>query len=119
MVKSIRYVKDAFINAGSGVMDFVPTVEKLRPDILVVNEDGGSEEKRRFCEDHGIEYVVLQRVPHEIPGQAGNDENDRYEDYTGIVGWVDGAGEGVAEIADEFGFEEFGGGWESADVECG
>ena len=73
MVKSIRYVKDAFINAGSGVMDFVPTVEALKPDILVVNEDGGSEEKRRFCEEHGIEYVVLQRVPHEIPGQAGND----------------------------------------------
>ncbi len=63
MVKSIRYVKDAFINAGSGVMDFVPTVEALKPDILVVNEDGGNEEKKRFCEEHGIEYVVLQRVP--------------------------------------------------------
>lgn len=63
MVKSIRYVKDAFINAGSGVMDFVPTVEALRPDLLVVNEDGGSDEKRRFCEEHGIGYVVLKRVP--------------------------------------------------------
>lgn len=63
MVKSIRYVKDAFINQGSGIMDFVPTVEVLRPDILVVNEDGGNDEKRRFCEEHGIEYVVLQRVP--------------------------------------------------------
>lgn len=65
MVKSIRYVKDAFINAGSGVMDFVPTVEALKPDILVVNEDGGNDEKRRFCEEHGIAYVVLQRVPQE------------------------------------------------------
>ena len=65
MVKSIRYVKDAFINAGSGVMDFVPTVDMLKPDILVVNEDGGSEEKRRFCEERGIEYVVLTRDPHE------------------------------------------------------
>lgn len=64
MVKSIRYVKDAFINAGSGVMDFVPTVEMLHPDILVVNEDGGSEEKRKFCEEHGMEYVVLKRDPH-------------------------------------------------------
>ena len=63
MVKSIRYVKDAFINAGSGIMDFIPTVEALKPDILVVNEDGGSEEKRRFCQEHGIEYVVLKRVP--------------------------------------------------------
>ena len=65
MVKAIRYVKDAFINAGSGIMDFIPTVEALKPDILVVNEDGGNEEKRRFCEEHGIEYVVLKRVPQE------------------------------------------------------
>ena len=65
MVKSIRYVKDAFINAGSGVMDFVPTVEALKPDVLVVNEDGGNEDKRQFCKEHGIEYVVLQRVPQE------------------------------------------------------
>ena len=66
MVKSIRYVKDAFINAGSGVMDFIPTVEALRPDILVVNSDGGSDEKRLFCEAHDIQYVVLERVPHVV-----------------------------------------------------
>ena len=65
MVKAVRYVKDAFINAGDGVMDFVPTVEALRPDIFVVNEDGSSEEKRRFCEERGIEYIVLQRTPGE------------------------------------------------------
>jgi len=65
MVKSIRYVKDAYINAGSGILDFVPTVEALKPDILVVNSDGGSPEKEAFCREHGIEYVVLERVPHE------------------------------------------------------
>ena len=65
MVKSIRYVKDAFINAGSGVMDFIPTVEALRPDVLVVNEDGGNDEKRKFCQERGIQYVVLQRTPQE------------------------------------------------------
>lgn len=65
MVKSIRYVKDAFINAGDGIMDFVPTVEMLKPDILVVNRDGDTELKRKFCEEHGIEYVVLKRTPHE------------------------------------------------------
>lgn len=65
MVKSIRYVKDAFINAGKGIMDFIPTVEALKPDILVVNEDGANEEKERFCAERGIEYVVLAREPHE------------------------------------------------------
>ena len=65
MVKSIRYVKEAYINAGSGIMDFVPTVEYVKPDILVVNEDGSTESKREFCKERGIEYVVLQRVPSE------------------------------------------------------
>ena len=65
MVKSIRYVKDAFINAGSGIMDFIPTVEALKPDVLVVNADGDKEEKRKFCAERGIEYVVLSRDPHE------------------------------------------------------
>ena len=63
MVKSIKYVKDAYINAGSGVMDFVPTLDIVKPDILVVNSDGGNDDKRRVCEERGIEYVVLERVP--------------------------------------------------------
>ena len=65
MVKAVRYVKDAFINQGSGVMDFIPTIDMLKPDILLVNSDGGNEDKRRFCEERGIEYVVLERIPHE------------------------------------------------------
>ena len=63
MVKAIRYVKDAFINRGSGLMDFVETVDMVQPDVFVVNEDGGSDTKRKFCAERGIEYVVLQRVP--------------------------------------------------------
>ena len=65
MVKAIRYVKDAFINSGDGIMDFVPTVEALHPDMLVVNSDGSSDEKRKFCEEHGIQYIVLERKPAE------------------------------------------------------
>lgn len=65
MVKSIRYVKDAFINQGDGIMDFIPTVEALKPDIFVVNSDGSSPEKEKFCRKQGIEYVVLQRTPAE------------------------------------------------------
>lgn len=65
MVKSIRYVKDAYINAGSGILDFVPTLDIVQPDILVVNSDGGNEDKRRLCEERGMEYVVLERDPHE------------------------------------------------------
>jgi cytidyltransferase-like protein len=63
MVKSIRYVTDAFINSGHGYLDFADDVERLQPDVFVVNSDGGSQEKRDFCAAHGIEYVELERVP--------------------------------------------------------
>ena len=64
MVKSIKYVKDAYINAGDGIMDFVPTIDIVKPDIFVVNADGSSETKPPVLPGAGsIEYVVLQRTP--------------------------------------------------------
>lgn len=63
MVKAIRYVSDAYINEGSGMMDFIDTVDRVRPDYFVVNSDGGSETKRSFCRERGIEYIELERVP--------------------------------------------------------
>ena len=65
MVKAVRYVKDAFINAGSGVLDFLPTLDIVNPDILVVNAEGGSPDKERLCRERGIQYVVLERKPAE------------------------------------------------------
>lgn len=65
MVKAIRYVTDAFVNAGSGMLDFLPTLERVKPDVFVVNSDGGSDEKRRLCAERGIEYVQLERIPEE------------------------------------------------------
>ena len=65
MVKAIRYVKEAFINEGNGIIDFLPTLDIVRPDIFVVNAEGGSDEKRRICAERGIEYLELQRTPAE------------------------------------------------------
>lgn len=63
MVKAIRYVTDAFINRGSGMLDFIDTLDRVKPDIFVVNSDGGSELKRNLCLGRGIEYVELERTP--------------------------------------------------------
>lgn len=63
MVKAIRYVADAYVNPGSGMLDFIETMDRVRPDVFVVNSDGGSDMKRRLCEERGIEYVVLEREP--------------------------------------------------------
>jgi len=64
MVRNIKAVKEAYINEGSGVIDFLPTLDLVQPDIFVVNADGGSEEKRQLCEERGIQYIELERTPH-------------------------------------------------------
>lgn len=62
---SIKYVTLALISTGDGWMDAEPEFEKIKPDIYAVNEDGDRPEKRAFCEEHGIEYRVLKRLPKE------------------------------------------------------
>ena len=90
MVKSIRYVQDAFINRGSGLMDFIPTVDFLKPDIFVVNEDGSTSEKEAFCKERGIEYVVLKRTPQE--GLEARSSTDIKNAVCGIPTRLDLAG---------------------------
>ena len=74
MVQSIRFVKQALISSGQGWMDAEPEIERIKPDIYAVNEDGDKPEKREFCKVHGIEYVVLKRVPKEgLPKRLSTD----------------------------------------------
>jgi cytidyltransferase-like protein len=63
MVHSVRYVHQALVSTGHGWMDAEPEVALLKPHLYVVNEDGDKPEKRAFCAGHGIEYVVLKRIP--------------------------------------------------------
>jgi cytidyltransferase-like protein len=65
MVGSIRFVHQALVNTGWGMMDAEPEIARLRPDIYLVNEDGDTPEKREFCAAHGLDYVVLKRLPKE------------------------------------------------------
>ncbi len=64
MVKALRVVKDAWINSGSGILDFVEEVKRLKPDVFFVNSDGHSPLKEQFCNDNGIAYIVSKRIPH-------------------------------------------------------
>jgi cytidyltransferase-like protein len=65
MVHSVRGVHQATISTGHGWLDAEPEIARLQPHIYVVNEDGDKPEKRAFCAAHGIEYVVLKRIPKE------------------------------------------------------
>jgi cytidyltransferase-like protein len=63
MVQSIRHVRQALVSTGHGWMDAEPEIARIKPDIYAVNEDGDKPEKRAFCQEHGLEYVVLRRTP--------------------------------------------------------
>jgi len=71
LVGSIRHVTRAFIPSGEGWLDAAPELPLIAPRYYVVNEDGDRPEKRRYCEEHGIEYVVLERTP--APGLPRRD----------------------------------------------
>lgn len=64
VLKSIRYVDEVVIgNDDGGVWDFVPAFLLEKPDMLVVTEDDKhSEEKRKFCEEHNTEFIVLPKT---------------------------------------------------------
>jgi cytidyltransferase-like protein len=64
MVKALKSVKDAWINKGSGLLDFLEEIKELKPDILFVNADGHTAAKEQLCKELGIEYIVSQRIPH-------------------------------------------------------
>jgi cytidyltransferase-like protein len=71
MVKSIKYVKDAWVNKGSGIIDYLDELRALKPDILFVNEDGDAQSKKDLCEQLGIEYVVSKRIPKgDLPSRS-------------------------------------------------
>ena len=64
MVKSVSFVKDAFISRGSGILDFEAELREIRPNFFVVNADGHTAEKRDLCRSLGIKYIILERKPH-------------------------------------------------------
>ena len=64
MVSASAYVKKAFISRGTGILDFKDELVEIKPDFLIVNEDGNIPAKAQLCAELGIQYIVLQRQPH-------------------------------------------------------
>jgi cytidyltransferase-like protein len=74
VVGSIKYVKQALISTGDGWLDADPEIRRLKPDIYAVNEDGDKGGKREYCQQLGIEYLVLKRTP--APGLVRRSSTD-------------------------------------------
>lgn len=64
MIDALACVHECVINTGSGILDFFPEIEAIKPDILIVNEDGSTPQKESFCRERNIEYTVLKRKPY-------------------------------------------------------
>ncbi len=64
MVKSVSFVKDAFISCGSGILDFEAELREMMPDYFIINADGHIPEKRDLCLLLRIQYIILERKPH-------------------------------------------------------
>ncbi len=64
MVSALKTVKDAWINQGSGLLDFELELRKLSPEIFFVNEEGYTPDKQKLCQELGIELMVSKRIPH-------------------------------------------------------
>jgi cytidyltransferase-like protein len=64
MVISLKVVKEAWINRGSGLLDFLDELQTLKPDIFFVNTDGHTPQKEALCKEMNIEYIVSKRIPH-------------------------------------------------------
>ena len=63
MLEALRYVRSCQINSGTGILDFLAEMDRVAPDVMIVNEDGNAPAKAELCRRRGIEYMVLQRAP--------------------------------------------------------
>lgn len=73
IVQSVKYVHDAFLGSGSGVLDFEPDMARLKPDIFIVNHDGHSIGKENLCKKLGVKYLVLERIPESgLPARSSS-----------------------------------------------
>ena len=93
MVGSVKYVHEAFVSSGRGMLDFEEDMKRIKPDIFVVNTDGFTEEKARICKENNVELVVLERIPEEgLPARSSSSSKKEMKfPYRVCIagGWID------------------------------
>jgi cytidyltransferase-like protein len=103
MVQAVRYVHEARVSRGRGLLDFEPEIADIKPDFFVVNDDGMTDEKRALCEKYDVELVVLPRTPAKgLPARSSSEvktgmKQGQSEDWEKILpyricmagGWMD------------------------------
>jgi cytidyltransferase-like protein len=93
IVGSVKYIHEAFISSGKGILDFEPDMRRIKPDIFIVNSDGHTPEKENLCRELGVEYVILERIPEPgLPDRSSSGiKHDLQFPYRICIagGWMD------------------------------
>ena len=93
IVGSVKYVHEALISTGTGILDFEPDMRRMKPDIFIVNTDGHTHGKERLCRELGVEYIVLERIPEPglPPRSSSGTKRDLQFPYRICIagGWMD------------------------------
>jgi cytidyltransferase-like protein len=93
MVGAIKYVTEAFVSSGEGILDFEEDLKRLKPDIFVVNTDGYTEGKARICRENKVELIVLERLPEDglpVRSSSGSKKDLQFPYRVCIAGgWID------------------------------
>lgn len=93
MVGAVSFVEEAHIASGSGMLDFEPDLKVLKPDIFIVNTDGYTPDKKRICDENGVELIVLERVPDDgLPARSSSSSKKELKFPYRIClagGWMD------------------------------
>src|SRR3990172_8634686 len=72
MMKAVSYVKDAFVSRGSGMLDFLPELDEIKPDFFIVNEDGNTPDKQKLCEERATTALrAMNLIPYRIDLAGG------------------------------------------------
>jgi cytidyltransferase-like protein len=73
MVGAVKYVTEAFVATGDGMLDFVEDLKRIKPDYFVVNSDGFTEGKKLICEQNNVRLIVLERIPEDgLPARSSS-----------------------------------------------
>ena len=61
LLQAIRYVHQVTLMTGQVEADAIPGLDKIQPDIWVVDERSDSAQKRAYCASRGMEYRILHQ----------------------------------------------------------
>lgn len=93
MVGAVKYVHEAFVSSGRGMLDFEEDMKRIQPDIFIVNTDGYTDGKARICKENNVELVVLERIPEDgLPARSSSSSKKELKFPYRICiagGWMD------------------------------